>query len=82
MNNLLSSQLYDNETFYSAFSTDLRNAKQSVVIESPFITTKRMDVLLPVICRLRQKDVRVIVNMRDPLEHDTELPHRLSIILN
>lgn len=69
---MLSSRLFDNDTFYEAFASDLRNAKQSVIIESPFITTKRMRVLLPVIRRIRQKGVQVIVNTRDPAEHDAD----------
>lgn len=72
VNSLLSSRLYDNVTFYNAFAKDLRNAKKNVVIVSPFITTKRMRALLPIIRRLRQRGVQIIVNTRDPAEHDAE----------
>jgi hypothetical protein len=44
MNN---SSLFDNNTFYKAFERDLRHAEQSVIIESPFITRRRMEHLLP-----------------------------------
>jgi hypothetical protein len=40
MNRLLSSHLYDNNTFYKAFNKDLQNALHSALIESPFITPK------------------------------------------
>ena len=72
MNDLLSSSLYDNKTFYHAFATDLRNAKRSVIIESPFITTRRMNDLLPILRKLRSNSVRVIVNTRNPEEHDDD----------
>ena len=47
-NNLLDSRLYDQDSFYAAFLDDLNKAKSQVVIESPFITAKRMSILLPV----------------------------------
>jgi len=70
MSDLLSSHLYNNETFYKAFEKDIRRAKEFVVIESPFITMKRTDALLPIITKLRSRGVRVAVNTRHPDEHD------------
>lgn len=52
------------------FEEDLRNARHSVVIESPFITTKRIRELMPALRRLRQRGVHIVVNTRDPEEHD------------
>ena len=69
MNN---SSLFDNNTFYKAFERDLRHARQSVVIESPFITRRRMEHLLPLLTRLRRKGVRIVVNTRNPEEHNQE----------
>jgi len=69
MNN---SALFDNNTFYKAFERDLRRARQSVIIESPFITRRRMEHLLPLLTRLRRKGVRVVVNTRNPEEHNEE----------
>lgn len=69
---LCSSQLYDNETFYKAFTNDLRCARQNVYIESPFITAKRMESLLPILGRLRIRGVSITVNTRNPDEHDGE----------
>lgn len=69
MNN---STLFDNNTFYRAFERDLRRAKQSVIIESPFITKRRMEHLLPLLIKLRRKGVRIIVNTRNPEEHNEE----------
>ena len=69
MNN---SALFDNNTFYKAFERDLRHARQSVIIESPFITRRRMEHLLPLLTKLRRKGVRIVVNTRSPEEHNEE----------
>jgi hypothetical protein len=69
MNN---STLFDNNTFYRAFERDLRRARQSVIIESPFITNRRMEYLSPIFAKLRRKGVRIVVNTRDPKEHNEE----------
>ncbi len=69
MNN---SALFDNNTFYKTFERDLRRARQSVIIESPFITKRRMEHLLPLITKLRRKGVRIVVNTRNPEEHNEE----------
>ena len=65
-----SSELYDQRTFYKAFLHDLRNAKTRVIIESPFITEKRMKLLFPTLRLLSCKGVRIIVNTK-PLEEHT-----------
>jgi hypothetical protein len=67
--NLLASQLYDQDTFYKAFIRDLGNCTNQVIIESPFITSRRMRSMLPVLQRLTKRGVRVIINTRNPLEH-------------
>mgnify|MGYP005615794465 CR=1 FL=1 len=67
MNN---SSLFDNNTFYKAFERDLRRARQSVIIESPFITRRRMEHLLPLLTKLRRKGMRIVVNTRNPEEHN------------
>jgi len=64
--------MYDQETFYKAFEKDLLLAKDEVIIESPFITTKRINELLRIFTRLRNRGVAIIINTRNPEEHDTE----------
>jgi len=66
------SALFDNNTFYKAFERDLRRARRSVIIESPFITRRRMEHLLPLLTKLRHKGVRIVVNTRNPEEHNEE----------
>ena len=65
-------QMYDEQTFYRAFEKDLHRARKSVVIESPFITLRRINELLPVITKLTRKGVLVTVNTRNPIEHDED----------
>lgn len=53
-----------------------------LLIESPFITLKRVNKLLPVITKLRRRGVRVIVNSRHPDKHDTEYSHQACISIH
>ena len=64
--------MYDQESFYRAFEEDLRFAQNEVVIECPFITTNRINALFPLLSRLRSRGVSIIVNTRDPIEHNEE----------
>lgn len=64
------STLYDQGTFYRAFMRDLLHSKDEVIIESPFITEKRMRTLLPIFTKLRSRNVRIVINTRNPNEHD------------
>ncbi len=72
MNDLLSSKLFDNNNFYSSFTKDLERAHQSIIIESPFITIRRVDELLPELTKLRKRGVSIIINTRNPNEHNPE----------
>lgn len=69
---LCTSRLFNNETFYKTFTSDLRYARRRVYIESPFITKRRIEELMPVIEGLRNRDIEVTVNTRCPDEHDGE----------
>lgn len=70
---LVSSKLFDQKDFYEAFLRDLDNCKNEVIIESPFITRSRVSGLLPIIQLLTKRGVKVIINTRDPIEHDAPL---------
>lgn len=52
---LLSSALYDNDTFYRAFEHDLSLCQHEAIIESPFITTRRLSMLLPILHKLTSR---------------------------
>ena len=64
--------LFDQDSFYPAFYLDLKNCNKELIIESPFITNQRMQELLPSLMKLRKRGVSIIVNTRDPSEHEYE----------
>lgn len=66
----LISQLYDQTDFYRAFELDLRSAQRRIVIESPFITERRLYSILPLIERAVRRSVVVTINTRNPDEHE------------
>jgi len=63
------SKLFDEDTFYPEFLRDLGKSGAEVIIESPFITSKRLAGILPALRVAKSKRIRVVVNTRDPLEH-------------
>jgi len=67
---LLSSKLYDQDDFYPAFLKDLAKCHSEVIIECPFITSRRLKTLLPTLEKLKARKVRIAVNTRDPRTHD------------
>lgn len=64
------SKLFDEQTFYPKFMRDIEKAGAEIVIESPFITSKRLNCLLPALRSAKSKRVRVAINTRDPQEHN------------
>lgn len=69
---LLTSQLYDQDSFYPAFNRDLADAVSEVIIESPFISHKRMNALYPSFRAMAKRGVAIVINTRHPSEHHTE----------
>ena len=67
MNN---SSLFDEKTFYQTFLDDLSHCQQEVIIESPFITTARMNTFDRVFEILLSKGIKIFIVTRDPAEHD------------
>lgn len=70
---LTNSNLFSQDNFYDAFMGDLRRARTRVIIESPFLTMKRLRTLMPVLKALRARGVRVVVNTKPYEEHDQSL---------
>ena len=66
----IDSALYDQNTFYSEFLRSVSSCRQELIIESPFITSKRMAALLPTLQKLRKRNVTIVVNTRNPEEHE------------
>jgi len=69
--NLITSKLYNEDTFYESFIKDLKNCHSEVIIESPFVTNRRVSQLFGVLEKLKERKVRVTINTRDPEEHDS-----------
>ena len=67
---LLTSQLYNEETFYRAFMRDLNSCICEAVIESPFITSNRVASLLPIFEKMRSRQVRITINTKHPSGHE------------
>ena len=69
---LLTSTLYDEATFYPKFIDDLKRCQHEAIIESPFVTGRRANVLLPILQKLKSRSVRIAITTRDPEEHDDD----------
>ena len=55
---------------FQAFKKDLAQCKYEAVIESPFITGRRIESLLPILHKAVKRGVKIVVNTRDPLLHE------------
>ncbi len=78
MNNYTTS-LYDEKTFYQAFIRDLKEAKTEVIIESPFVTSKRIAILTPILKELNSRGVKIFIITRDPREHNKEYSRQSEV---
>lgn len=67
-----SSKLFNETTFYPQFINDLQQAKKEVIIESPFITSSRMEKLYPIFQQVLAKKILFIIITRDPSEYDDD----------
>ncbi len=72
-NDLVSSSLFDETTFYQKFINDLRRCEKEVIIESPYITNSRAQLLRPIFQNLVNRGVKVYIITRNPLEHEESL---------
>lgn len=77
------SRLFDHTTFYDSFLKDLSRAKEEVIIESPFLTTRRVSMTLPILTSLKRRGIKITVNTRDPFEQEgrMQLEAELSVKL-
>ena len=67
---MFNSKLYDEKSFYPAFIEDLKDCKEEVIIESPYVTASRMRMLRPIFEKLVNRGVKIYVMTRDPKEHE------------
>jgi succinylglutamate desuccinylase len=79
------SKLYDENKFYEIFVRDLKKCHNELIIESAYMTTKRVHYLLPHFEKLKKSHIRVVISTRDPEEHDNclreEARRSLSLLL-
>jgi len=68
---LQTSDLFNEKTFYHAFTKDMLDAKKEVIIYSPFVAKFRMDELKPTIERLRRRNIEVFIFTRPIDEYET-----------
>jgi len=73
---MFNSTLFDEKSFYDAFIRDLEGCRDEVLVESPYITTKRAEMLIPIFNNLLAKGVRIYVMTRDPKEHDENMEYQ------
>jgi hypothetical protein len=60
----------------------LENCKNEVVIESPFITSERTKLLIPLFNKLIAKGVRIYIMTRDPKEHEETMENQSEEIIS
>lgn len=73
---MMNSSLFDEKTFYSAFLRDLEGCRNEVIIESPYITSKRAEMLIPIFESLLLRGVKIYVMTRDPKEHEENMEYQ------
>lgn len=73
MTSNFSSQLFDEKTFYQKFSLDLLNCREEVIIESPYITTTRVDLFYPRFQTLLKRKVKIYVVTKDFDDLESEM---------
>lgn len=79
---LLSSKLYDEKTFYKSFTSDVNNCDEELIIESPFITSRRIDILMPVFQKALIRGVAITVITRDPRNCPEEISEQAEREIN
>lgn len=72
VSDLLTSKLYDENTFYKVFLKDLASCHSEAIIESPFVTNWRLGELLPTLKKIKEHNVRIAIITKDPWEHDKD----------
>jgi hypothetical protein len=75
---LMASILLDQHNFYGMLDKDLARAQREVIIESPFISLKRLNCLLPTFRRLTRRGVRIVINTKPAEEQDTDYVWRAA----
>jgi phosphatidylserine/phosphatidylglycerophosphate/cardiolipin synthase-like enzyme len=75
----LSSTIYTEKTFYKQFIRDLVKAKKEIIIECPYITIKRLSMLMPTLKRLKARGVQMVIITREPQDNDEFMAKQAEI---
>lgn len=70
---LLTSNLFNEKTFHKSFYRDLRRARRSILIESPYLTERRVAYYAPLFKELTKNKVKIRVNTRHPRYHEGQM---------
>ncbi|MCR4329574.1 MAG: phospholipase D-like domain-containing protein [Candidatus Roizmanbacteria bacterium] len=70
------SNLFNQKDFYRQFIQDLNNSNNEVIIESPYITSSRMETLYPVFKELLARRIHIHIVTRDPIDHAENIRHQ------
>ena len=73
------SHIFDETDFYQNFIKDLLNAKQEVVIDSPYITSERVRTFTPIFEHLINKGIKIFILTRQPKEHDCAMKCQATV---
>ena len=76
--NTFKSKLFSQKDFYGNFIQDLKKCKKEVIVESPYITSSRMEVLYPIFEELLYRGVKIHIVTRDPIDHDENIRHQAT----
>ena len=70
---LFNSKLFDESSFYDAFAGDLNSARQSVSVECPYLTERRVRQFSKLLKRKVNEGVSITIYTRNPKHHDKAL---------
>ena len=74
-------KLFNEKTFYRAFVDDLLNAKEEIVIYSPFVTKFRSDFFRQTFTKLKRRNINVFIFTRPLEEHDLLMRSEITCAL-
>lgn len=69
---VLDTALFDENTFYAGFLKDLRSCQNELLIESPFLSERRIRMMSYSLISLVRHGVQVKVNTRHPNDLDVD----------
>jgi len=74
--------LFNEKSFYQAFTKDMLTAKKEVIIYSPFVSKFRSEFFRRTLTELRKRNIPVFIFTRPLEEHDYFMKAEISCALN